>query len=1073
MKPSLKFAFCCRPLCFLLLFVSLMAYSGQTMAGFLGIAPISLAGTWRFRLDPNKVGIDQQWYATRLPQEIKLPGTTDEAKLGLPNTAKPTLDDLYRTNVYTGPAWYQRDIEIPAGWQGKRVELSLERVHWETRVWLDGREIGMQDSLIAPQVHDLGMGIAPGKHSLTIRVDNTPKFNLGGFVSILFGGTFTNLNGIVGRIELRALPRIWIESQRVFAKNDGSATVEVYIRNPSFYPFDGTITATVAEKTTGKVVGRGSVTVGYVDALTTDHRHAFSPSGMHTISLKLESSPRLWSEFTPNLYEVRTQLTVNHHPEIVSTETTTFGFRELKIRGTQFVLNGRPIFLRGTLECAVFPLTGYPPTDVAGWQRIFRILKSYGLNFMRFHSWCPPEAAFAAANVEGVYLQPEGPEANIRIDRHAPIGRFMEQELLRMVRTYGNHPSFCLMTLGNEHEGVGDTLDYWVQMLIHEDPRHFYCSASAGQTTPHRQYTEGGPRGVQGPRTDADFRGEVARQDRPLMGHEIGQWTFFPNFDEMAKYTGVFRAKNFELVRDDLAKKHLLDLAPQFVQATGRHAVLLYKEEIEILLRTPNYPGFSLLDLHDYPSQGTALIGPLDPFWDSKGFVTPQEHTRYCGPSVPLLRLKKRTFTSDETLTAVAEIAHFGVRDLVAVMPQWVIRDEKGSVVADDTLPPRDIPTGKLTPLGQIETSLASASAPCKLTICLSLQGMPIANQWEIWVYPPKVDIEPPKGLVVSKVWNDEVKSTLAKRGRVLLFAAANSAQSLPGRFLPVFWSPVWFPTQKPNTMGILCDPKHPALVDFPTEFYSNWQWYELLDHSRSMILDDTAAEFRPIVQVIDNFARNHKLGVIFEARVGSGRLLVCGIDLPGLVAKQPAARQLLASLQRYAGSEAFHPQSELSAAALEKLFAPVIGGLMQRLGAKVVATDSQAPDYEAANVIDGDPQTIWHTSWGEQAPPFPHHLVIEFPKSLVLRGFKVLPRQDMSNGWIKEYEVFVSSDGKNWGSAAKKGQFTPSEEVHVVQFGRPVQGKYLKFVALSSFAKNPFASMAELEVIVAEPGKR
>ena len=383
--------------------------------------------------------------------------------------------------------------------------------------------------------------------------------------------------------------------------------------------------------------------------------------------------------------------------------------RELEIHGTQFVLNGRPIFLRGTLECAVFPLTGYPPTDVPGWQRIFRIIKSYGLNFMRFHSWCPPEAAFAAADIEGVYLQVEGPEANIRIDRHAPIGRFMEQELLRMVRTYGNHPSFCLMTLGNEHSGVGDTLDYWVQMLIREDPRHFYCSASAGQMTPHRQYTEGGPRGVKGPRTDGDFGGEVARQDRPLVGHEIGQWTFFPNFDEIAKYTGVFRAKNFELVRDDLAKKHLLDLAPQFVQATGRQAVLLYKEEIEVLLRTPNYPGFSLLDLHDYPSQGTALIGPLDPFWDSKGFVTPRQHTCYCGPTVPLLRLKKRTFTSDETLTAKAEIAHFGPKDLAAATPEWSIWDEKGAVVAAGTLPALDIPTGKLTPLGQIEASVGQS----------------------------------------------------------------------------------------------------------------------------------------------------------------------------------------------------------------------------------------------------------------------------------------------------------------------------------------------------------------------------
>ena len=1066
MTRSVQFAFRLPLLCLLSTFASVTLHCGQAMAG-PSAGSIPLAGTWRFRLDPHKVGIEQQWYATRLPDEIKLPGTTDEAKLGLPNPAKPSLDGLFRPNVYAGPAWYQRDIEIPTDWQGKRVELLLERVHWETRVWLDGREVDRQDSLIAPHVHDLGMGITPGKHSLTICVDNSLKFDLGGFVSIFYEGTQTNWNGIVGKIELRAVDPVSIEDVQVYPDVDRKLVkVQLTISNRSGQPVQG-----IARLRTLLNPDEVSKTDLVFRAekkqliLTIEHR-------------MFDAQP--WDEFSPRLYKLDISIDGNAGKNaFTDARSITFGMRNLKTRGTQFVLNGRTIFLRGTLECAIFPLTGYPPTDVPAWQRIFRVLKSYGLNFMRFHSWCPPEAAFAAADIEGVYLQVEGPEANIRIDRHAPIGQFMEQEILRMVRAYGNHPSFCLMTLGNEHSGAGDTLDHWVEMLIREDPRHIYSSASAGQMTAHRQYTEGGPRGVHGPQTAADFRGEVARQDRPLMGHEIGQWTFFPNFDEITKYTGVLQAKNFELVRDDLAKKHLLDLAPQFVQATGRHAVLLYKEEIEVLLRTPNYAGFSLLDLHDYPGQGTALIGLLDPFWDSKGFVTPQQHARYCGPTVPLLRLKKRTFTSDESLACEAEIAHFGEKDIAAATPRWTIHDEKGSIVASGTLDTRDIPTGKLTPLGRIETSLAHAPTPGKLTISLSLRipawnawGTPITNQWEIWVYPPKVNIEPPQGLVVSKGWNDEVKSVLAKGGRVLLFEAGNAKNSLRGRFLPVFWSPIWFPKQKPNTMGILCDPKHPALADFPTEFYSNWQWCELLDHSRSIILDDTPAEFRPVVQVIDNFARNHKLGVIFEARVGPGRLLVCSIDLPGLAKEQPAARQLLASLQHYAGSEAFHPQSESSVQALDKLLVPDVGGLMQRLGAKVVDTDSQVPEGEAANVIDGDPQTFWHTPWENEPPAFPHYVVIEFPKPIALRGLKILPRQDMSNGRIKDYDIFVSSDGKNWGSAVKRGEFANSREMQILRFGQPVEARFLKFVALSSFARAPYASMAELEVVLAGPGK-
>jgi len=899
---------------------------------------MDLSGTWRFRLDPKHVGIEEKWFATRLPDEIDLPGTTDEAKLGLPNPAKPSLEGLYRPNVYAGPAWYQRDIDIPAKWKGKRAQLFLERVHWETRVWLDGHEVGgMQDSLVAPHLHELGE-LTAGKHVLTICVDNRLKFDLGRFVSVNYEGTQTNWNGIIGKLELRAVDAIWIKNVQVYPDVANKwALVKARVHNATGKPLTPMFVYVVCEKKSGR----------HCWAVQEVNFESSAGEDDVIIEAHLREGIIPWDEFSPNLYELQLLLYKdNSAASLLDERTVTFGMRKLEIRGTQFVLNGRPLFLRGTLECAIFLKTGYPAMDVPAWQRIFRILKSYGLNFMRFHSWCPPEAAFAAADSKGFYLQVEGPEANIRIDRQEPIGQFMEQELLRIVRTYGNHPSFLLMTLGNEHNGVGDTLDNWVKMLREEDPRHFYSSASSGQMTPSRQFTEGGPRGVKGPATDRDFGTELARQDRPLMGHEIGQWTFFPNFDEIPKYDGVLQAKNFELVRDDLASKHLLDLAPQFVQATGRHAVLLYKEEIEVLRRTPGYPGFSLLDMHDYPGQGTALVGPLDPFWDSKGFVTPEEHARYCGPTAPLLRLKKRTFTADETLTAEAQISHFGRTNLAAAVPEWTIRGEKGTVVASGALLQRSIPSDMLSPLGKIETPLSKAAAPCKLTVNVSIRDTPITNSWDIWVYPPKVDIAPPKGLVVARQWNDDVKTTLAHGGRVLLLTTTKSAHSLPGRFLPVFWSPVWFPTQVPNTMGILCDPQHPALADFPTDFYSNWQWYDLLDHSRSIILDDTPAEFRPVVMVIDNFARNHKLGVIFEARVAGtakgtvpfslprsagaprksgqspGRLLVCGIDLPGLAEKQPAARQLLASLQRYAGSDKFQPRAELSVEILEKLFA-------------------------------------------------------------------------------------------------------------------------------------------------------
>jgi hypothetical protein len=868
---------------------------------------MSLAGQWRFSLDANKEGVQKEYFNRDLSERIRLPGSTDEAHFGTPNPARPSLDGLFRLYVYEGPAWYQRDAEIPTAWRGKQVFLFLERSHWDTRVWVDSRYIGTEDSLIAPHVYDLGT-LAPGKHRLTISVDNTKKIDLGRFVSINYEGTQTNWNGLIGKLELRAKDPVSI------------ADVEVY---PDVARKLARVRVTIANQTGQPAAGRLTVGAGGVPAIHAEFSAAESRT-IATVELPMGANVRLWDEFSPALYQLSVSMEAGAFHD---SQTVSFGMRDFATQGTQFTLNGRPIFLRGTLECAIFPHTGYPPTDVDSWRRIYRIIKSYGLNYMRFHSWCPPDAAFTAADQEGILIQAEGPQANVPAGKDATRDAFLEQEMLRMVRTYGNHPSFVMMTPGNEFGGPMELMTKWVDMLRNEDPRHLYSSASNnGLVTPNRQFTVSArPRGVQGTSTEVDFREVVAKQDRPLVGHEIGQWTFYPNFDEMPKYTGVLAAKNFALVRDDLAAKHMPDLAPRIVQATGRQAVLLYKEEMELLLRTPGHAGFALLDLHDYPGQGTALIGILDPFWDSKGFITPLAHRRYAGPTVPLLRMPKRTYTADEVFHASVEVAHFGPADLPDAQPQWSIRDGKGREVASGSLPALAVPTGKLTPLGSFDASFGKVAAPAKLNVSISLRGTAFANDWDIWVYPRNAEIPVPADVVVARTWAEAGKA-LEDGMKVLLFPSTlNPAMSRPGKFLPVFWSSVWFPNRQPSTMGILCDPKHPALAQFPTEFYSNWQWYDLIQNSRTMILDATPATFRPIVQVIDTFERNGKLGNLFEARIGKGRILVCSIDLPGLAEKSPAARQLLRSLYGYVGSGGFNPSGELDAAVLERMFSTAV----------------------------------------------------------------------------------------------------------------------------------------------------
>lgn len=1024
---------------------------------------IPLDGEWRCRLDPDRVGEKESWAGSRLTQAIHLPGSTDEAGLGVKNTKTPTLDGLYRPFSFTGPVWYQREVTVPSSWRGRRARLFIERAHWETRAFVDGRPVGTPlDSLVAPHEHDLGT-LAPGRHLLTIRADNTPKFDLGFFVSILYEGTQTNWNGLIGRLEIRALPAASLDDVQVYPNVERkSARVRIAIENPSTNPVKGALVLAVTGPAGSEPVHSRS--------------QAFTAAPGRSVvatEFPMGRRPRLWDEFSPAMYDLRVGLTARAVGlPIRAQRLVRFGMRRLAVRGTQFAMNGRTLSLRGTLECGIFPRTGYPPADVASWRRICRIAKSYGLNFLRFHSWCPPDAAFAAADEEGVMLQAEGPQANVDVGKVPARDAYVEQELLRMVRAYGNHPSFCLMTPGNEFGGTDSILSGWIERLKREDPRHLYSSPSCGQTTCNREFTEGMPRGIHGPATDADFRRAVAKEGCPLMGHEIGQWTFYPRLEEASKYTGVLQARNFELVRRDLAAKQMSDLAPRFFEATGRHALLLYKEEIEVLLRTPGHAGFSLLDLHDYPGQGTALIGLLDPFWDSKGLIAPEEHRRYCGPTVPLLRMPKRTYSAGETFNATAEVSHFGPRDIPQARPVWSLRDARGRVVASGAMAPRNVPTGRLTQLGEIQASLAGIEAPARVTVTVELAGTPFRNAWNIWVYPDEKNVLPPGGVTVCRSW-EEARPALDEGRRVLLLPLRiDSRSSLPGRFLPVFWSPIWFPDQKPNTMGILCDPRHPALAGFPTEAHSDWQWHDLLQTSRAVILDDAPPSFRPIVQVIDNFQRNHRLGCLFEARVGAGSLLVCTMDLPAISEKQPAARQMLRSLYAYAASPVFDPEAKLSTDLLERLLTPSANPAMARLGARIVRVDSEAAGYEAAGLLDGDPSTIWHTPWGEQAAPYPHEVVIAFDRPISARGLVCLPRQDMHNGLIKDYVILVSNDGQVWREAAR-GALDESDREKRIDFTKLETFGYVKFVALSGHRKDePFAAMAELTVLEAPAPK-
>ena len=1016
---------------------------------------VSLAGVWRFDLDPSDVGLAQRWFARDLDDTVRLPGSTDENAKGHLNTRSPDFNGLSRVFEYVGPAWYQRDIQVPEAWRGKRVVLFLERCHWETRVWLDDRECGTANSLCVPHEHELGTDLAPGRHRLTIRVDNTLKLDMGGAAHSTSEQTQTNWNGIIGRLELRATPRAWIADLQVYPEPaNRSAQVKATLRGEAEGPVGFCVS--VAPCSGGRPVATAAETIPRL-------------AGARQVELELRLGARMrpWDEFAPNLYALTATLAPAGEGA-GDRWAVPLGLRDLRAQAQRLTLNGRHIYLRGTLECCVFPRTGYPAMEVDAWLRILRIARSYGLNHLRFHSWCPPEAAFAAADRMGFLLHVEAPQWVGNAGYDEPRDAFIAAEVERILDTYGNHPSFGMLCLGNELGGRVQFIQDLVDRAKAHDPRHLYTSSTAWSFTPSNDYNVAVVRGLWGPMTIGDYRGDVERSAVPLVSHEVGQWTVFPNLAEIPKYTGVLKPRNFELVRESLRAHHLLDQAPAFTSATGKLAAALYKEEIEILLRTPCHSGFQLLDLHDFPGQGTALVGLLDAFWDSKGVIEPGEFRRFCGPTVPLLRMPKRVYTTNETFEAGVQVAHFGPTDLEGLQPRWTVREASGRVVASGALPVCTLRTGDLHDVGTLSFPLKGVAAPSKVTVTVALPGTSAANDWEVWVYPEHVDTRPPEGVVISRTVADAIEA-LDRGRRVLLLASRwNLVDPRPGSFRPVFWSPVWFRDAARGTMSILCDPSHPAFAAFPTDAFTNWQWYDLLQHSSTMHLGGTPSDFRPLVQVIDNFTLNEKLGSLLEARFGAGRLMVCSLDLSTNLAGRPAARQLLHSLLQYVSSDAFLPRHGLSLAQLSTFLCDRPRSVIVQLGGLVRWADSEdtASGNVAANAIDGDPNTFWHTQWvGGEHPPFPHEIQIDLERPTEISGIRYLPRQDMRNGRFTEYALYVSDSIVEWGAPVASGRFEADAQEKVVAFPATC-GRYLRLVALRGLPDSPWAAIAELDII-------
>ena len=930
---------------------------------------IDLSGRWSFQLDPQDQGVASNFVAQPFADSIHLPGTTSEAGKGQPLALPAVLPDLplenldlkrgltfgrdkaalensplahlYQRFSYVGPAWYRRTVEIPRGWTNEDVQLVLERVMWNSRVWVNGQGMGARNSLTTPHSYEIGAALKPGDNEIVIRVDNRRQLEIGN-PHAYTDESQTIWNGIIGRLALEARQKIRIDRLKLrpdLERHGVEVTVQTHNGN-------GREARTVLALQAAPEGFKGRPLPLWQAAIVLpagdSEQEVFYPMG---------TNYELWSEFNPKLYRVQASLAGGSTRSELAGQ---FGMRAFRASGGSLAINGQPVFLRGTVNCCEFPKTGYPDMTGRQWEKIFLTVKAHGLNHVRFHTWCPPAAAFELADRQGLYLEVELPDWSFKLGQDPAVTEFFREEGERMIREYGNHPSWVMFTMGNELKGDYAVLDELETHFRTIDPQLLYASTTYPSS----------PRGkVPGPaddyyisqdtklarargqdifndtipNTESNFERAVSCIGVPFISHEVGQYCVYPDLAEIPKYKGVLRAVNFEAIRKDLEKKGRLAEAAAYTRDSGELAALLYKEEVERALRTPQQAGLQLLELNDFPGQGTSTVGLLDAFWDSKGLIEPAAFRKFCAPVVPLLLLPKRVYQNDEAFDAGVEFANFGPAPIKNKTIAWKIcagRQELGS----GAIPAPCIGLGHGVELGRIRQSFSAVTRAAEVKVMLGIPGTGIENDWSVWVFPRPEPMAAPADVAIFQAATGSFYQALRDGKRVLLLPArAGVSGPLAAQFTPVFWNPVMFPNQ-PGSMGAMIEARHPVFAEFPTDPWTNWQWWELLHRSFAINLEAVRGKVEMPLRFVDRFDRNALPAAIFEARVGAGRLLVCTLDLNRQLDERIAAAQLRRSILDYLAGKQFQPHNELTPADLENLFRPAPAG-----GAAVSATEPPA----------------------------------------------------------------------------------------------------------------------------------
>lgn len=944
---------------------------------------ILLDGSWHVELEDGTTG------------QMDLPGTLDENGIGHrdvganqwhPDAAlgkaeeeidkdAPIATRFTRRHTYEGKARISRRIKIPE-YGMERLFVRVERAR-ALRLFVDGAEscIFRQGTLSTPYIFEL-TGVTPGEHELTFLSDNSypgmPKTAIC-YSSAATDETQTNWNGILGECSMYTRPQNFIDSLRVYpraVKKEEKNKADSYVIDVCVELAPGAKEILIDAK---MVLQSETLAAGNLEN-TQKLTEIFGCAGENLMetgaeaqenqktveiwfrNLPLRENVKLWDEAEGNLYEMAAILdsgmAAEYGDDIVDECQIRFGIRSFGDNGSgRLALNGRTIFLRGEANCAEYPETGHPPMTIPEWKEMLLKYRSYGINCVRFHSHCEPEAAFAAADELGMLLQPElshwDPKNAFGTEESY---RYYRAELTAILKTYANHPSFVMLTLGNELQAQGkgrERMRELVRTAKRLDPTRLYANGSnafygeEGCDSESDFYTSQSCKNVVIRGTFSGMRGyinenypsadhaydaamvEIRKEyPKPVFSFEVGQFEVLPDFEELKSFHGISDPMNLKLIKKRVEERGLLPSWKKYVEATGELSRLAYREEIEAAMRTRELSGISLLGLQDFPGQGTALVGMMNSHMESKPylFARPERFREFFRESRIFVKLPRYTYEEGEYLTAEVGVANFG-KDSISGELVWTLgyRDCAVNTGSGEFLYGRadrqkNCPPGTYTSLGRLDIPLEVKGVSAAFMLTVSMGDC--TSTYPVWVYK-KASPECPKNVYETRVFDEQTRAVLQNGGRVYLSPDADE-ESLPysikTQFTTDFWSVGTFADQE-GGMGQLIDTEHPIFKEFPTDLHTDWQWW-IMATKRAVILPHP---MKMIITEMDSYAFLRPMAQLIEFRCLKGKVLLSTMELHKSQ-QYPEARALQAAIYTYLSGENFEPAEELTEEELSTL---------------------------------------------------------------------------------------------------------------------------------------------------------